>query len=126
MIPVIIFYAHTIFAVYAFVRSYQKEGWLQAFLNIAFIIILFAVGWTICDLFVGFIISTDGYRVLMPENVIILFLLKISGFYAQDGSYVILTPKDSISLILLTFFEIIFYNFYFVKLKSAGTPVQEA
>jgi hypothetical protein len=119
MIPVLIFYLHTIFAVYAFARSYQSDGLLQAFLNIAFIITLFAVGWTICDLIVGFFISPEGYRVLMPESVVLLFMLKISGFFAQEGTHVILTPKDSVSLILLTFIEIIFYNFYFARTKIA-------
>lgn len=120
MIPVIIFYLHTIFAVYAFCKSFQAEGLLQAFLNTGFIIILFAVGWTISDLFVGFIISPNGYLIDMPVNKIALSLLKISGFFTPGQGKGTLNPKDSISLIVLSVMEYYFYKFYFRETKAAS------
>src|ERR1700674_3292755 len=102
MIIALIYYLHVIFAVYAFCKSYQSDGWLQAFLNIGFIITLFAVALTVCELIAGFFIPDTGYRILMPSNAVLLFLLKISGFYAQRGNYVLLTPKDTVTLILVT------------------------
>ena len=85
MIPVIIFYLHTIFAVYAFCKSFQVEGLLQAFLNTGFIIILFSVGWTISDLFVGFVISPNGYLIDMPVNKIAVSLLKIDPAFGKKA-----------------------------------------
>jgi len=120
MIPVIIFYLHTIFAVYAFSKSFQVEGILQAFLNTGFIIILFSVGWTISDLFVGFIISSNGYMIDMPTNKVFLSLLKISGFFTPGQGKGVLNPKDSISLIVLSVMEYYFYKFYFRETKSAS------
>jgi len=122
MIPVIIFYLHTIFAVYAFCKSFQVEGLLQAFLNTGFIIILFSVGWTISDLIVGFVVSANGYTIDMPTSKAILSMLKISGFFAplQGQNRAILNPKDSISLILLSVIEYYFYKFYFRETKSAA------
>jgi hypothetical protein len=120
MIPVIIFYLHTIFAVYAFCKSFQVEGLLQAFLNTGFIIILFSVGWTISDLFVGFVISPNGYLIDMPVNKIAVSLLKISGFFTPGQGKGTLNPKDSISLIVLSVMEYYFYKFYFRETKAAS------
>lgn len=117
MIIAVIYFLHVIFAVYAFAKSYQSDGWLQAFLNLGFIITLFAVSLTVCELFVGIFISDTGYRIALPENQILLFFLKISGFYSQSGKIVTLTPKDSITLIFVTMLEIMFYNFYFKSTK---------
>lgn len=120
MIPVIIFYLHTIFAVYAFSKSFQVEGILQAFLNTGFIIILFSVGWTISDLFVGFVISSNGYLIDMPTDKVYLSILKISGFFTPGQGKGVLNPKDSISLIVLSVMEYYFYKFYFRETKAAS------
>ncbi len=114
MIDVTIFFGHTIFAVYAFVRSFQTDGLLQAILNVTFIIVLFAVGWTISDLVVGLVIPASGYSIPNPGNPFLFVVLKMTGFFTPGNSgYGILAPKDTISLILLTIMEIFFYKFYF-------------
>ncbi len=95
MIIAVIYFVHVIFAIYAFCKSYQNDGWLQAFLNLGFIITLFAVSLTVCELFVGLFISDSGYRLTMPSSPVILFLMKISGFYAQQENIVTLTPKTA-------------------------------
>lgn len=115
MIIAVIYFLHAVFAVYAFAKSYQSDGWLQAFLNLAFIVTLFAVSLTVCELFVGLVIPDTGYTILIPTNKALLFFLKISGFYSQEGTIVTLTPKDSITLIFVTVIEFVFYNFYFRK-----------
>ncbi|MBS1516954.1 MAG: hypothetical protein JSS91_02605 [Bacteroidetes bacterium] len=115
MIIAVIYFIHVIFAVYAFSRSYQNDGLLQAFLNLGFIITLFAVSLTVCELFVGIFISDAGYQMSLPVNPVLLFFLKISGFYAQQGSTITLTPKDTITLIFVSFLELAFYRFYFKK-----------
>jgi len=120
MIAVIIFFIHVIFAFWAFTKSFQTDGWLQAFLNLAFIIILFSVGWTVADLLMGFIISQNGYVISTGQNPVFLFLLKITGFYKPlGGGSALLQPKDTISLIFLSFIEFFFYRFYFEKSKKA-------
>lgn len=120
MIAVVIFFIHVIFAVYVFSRTYQSDGLMQAFLNIAFIIILFSVGWVISDLIVGIIISDNGYLITIPKNAFWQFILKISGFFIpnNDGTGR-LVPKDTISLICLTAMEYFFYKFYFKNFDYA-------
>jgi hypothetical protein len=118
LITVIIFYAHAIFATYAFCKSYQSDGLVQAFLNVAFIIVLFTVGWTVSDLFLGIFISASGYSIAIPQNNFLLLLLKSTGFFIPgSGGYGTIVPKDSLALIFLTFIEVLFYNFYFKKTK---------
>ena len=114
MIDVTIFFGHTIFAVYAFARCYQTDGILQALLNVTFIIVLFAVGWTISDLIVGLVIPASGYSIPNPPGLFLYGLLKMTGFFTPgNGGYGILAPKDTVSLILLTVMEVFFYRFYF-------------
>ena len=118
MIPVLIFFAHAIFAVWAFAKSYQMDGLVQAFLNLFFIVVLFTVGWTISDLVVGFVISSEGYEILLPTSKLSMFFLKITGFIQLYGNgYGRILPKDSVSLIVLTAIEYFFYRFYFKQTK---------
>lgn len=119
MIIALIYFVHVIFAVYAFCKSYQSDGWLQAFLNLGFIITLFAVSLTVCEMIVGIFISDSGYSMAIPSNPVLLFMLKISGFYSQQGSSITLSPKDSITLVCVSLLEYNFYKFYFKKVKVA-------
>jgi len=122
LIAVLIFFVHAIFAVWAFSKSYQNDGWLQAFLNLAFIIILFSVGWTVSDLLMGLFIRDSGYILNVGYNPILLTLLKISGFYRPQGNgMALLLPKDTLSLVLLSTIEYFFYKFYFQRTKSTAT-----
>jgi len=122
LIAVIIFYLHTIFACYAFSKTYQSEGLLQAFLNVIFIIILFSVGWTVSALIVGLFIPDSGYVIAMPDGKFFLSLIKLTGFYTPAGfGMARLAPKDSLSLIVLTIIEIYFYKFYFQNTKVVKT-----
>jgi len=126
MIIAVIYFLHAIFAVYAFARSYQNDGWLQAFLNLGFIIILFSVSLTVCEIFTGLIISESGYSFTAPSNSVLMFFMKISGFYSQQGRTVTLTPKDSVTLVLVTVIEYFFYSFYFNRLGVGRTAKTSA
>ena len=87
MIIAVIYFLHVIFAVYAFAKSYQSDGWLQAFLNLAFIITLFAVSLTVCELFVGMVIPDSGYRIPMPDNKVLLFYSEDLRVLFTAGEY---------------------------------------
>jgi len=119
LIAVIIFFIHLIFAFWAFSKSYQTDGWMQAFLNLGFIIILFSVGWTAADLLMGIIIPVNGFIISTGQNAVYLNLLKLTGFYKPLGyGNALLLPKDTCSLILLSVIEFYFYKFFFQKSKS--------
>jgi hypothetical protein len=119
VIAVIIFYLHLIFACYVFSKTFQSDGIVMAFLNVAFIIVLFTVGWTLSDLIIGLFISDEGYRILIPKGKFFLTFIKLTGFFRpESGDYAKLLPKDSIALILLSTIEVMFYRFFFKEIKN--------
>lgn len=119
MIAVIIFYLHIIFACYVFCKTFQSDGIVLAFINVAFIVIIFTVGWTISDLFIGLFISESGYRILIPQGKAMLSLFKMTGFFRPESAgYAKLFPKDPAALIFLSTIEVLFYRFFFKEVKN--------
>lgn len=95
MIPVLIFWIHITAGVYLFVKKYYEETLSEAFLTIGFAAIVFTAGWT----FSSFAVSlTFGPKGLGP-----------------------ILNNDSLSLILLTILEAIFYKVWFRKPKERET-----
>jgi hypothetical protein len=118
LIAVIIFYLHLIFACYVFCKTFQTDGAVFALLNVAFIVVLFTVGWTLSDLIVGLFISDAGYRILIPQGKALLTLIKMTGFFRPESAgYAKLLPKDAIALVFLSTIEVLFYRFFFRKIK---------
>lgn len=92
MIPVLIFWMHITAAVYLFAKRYYEETLGEAFLSIGFAAIIFTAGWTLSS-----------------------FIIRIS--FGQKGIDETLNG-DSLSLILLSVFELIFYRIWFRKPKK--------
>jgi hypothetical protein len=92
MIEVAVFYIHGIAAIAAFTKRWQDEGFGEGILGVAFMALIFSVGWTI---------TTFIVRLLTPEK----------GFSKAFD-------RDALSLLLLTIGEAIFYYFY---LKESAT-----
>lgn len=93
MIPVLIFYLHVVLIAYLYAKNYTEVGGVSAFLSILYIIILFSVGWTLCEFLIGFFMK--------PEGLSLMF------------------PRAAFSLMLLTIIELVFYKFYFGQKKPA-------
>ncbi len=92
MIAIIIFYLHIVGAVVAFTSSYQKDGITDGFMTLAFVAIIFSVGWTIAAFLVRFIAPNEGIALWLDN--------------------------DMLSLVIVTFLEIIFYSIYFREKKT--------
>lgn len=91
----------------------------MAFLNVAFVIVLFTVGWTLSDLIIGIFISDEGYRILIPQGRLSQMLIKLTGFFKPESSeYAKLFPKDPVALIFLSSIEFLFYRFFFKEVKN--------
>jgi len=86
MVTLFVFYIHTIAAVYAFTDQYQEEGAGAGSLAVAFMAIIFSVGWSISTFVLKYLMSERGF-----------------GIYLN---------RDAISLALLTIGEGVFYYFY--------------
>lgn len=94
MVNAAIFFAHLMFMLVIFTKKWQDESLSSAFTNLALIIILFAVGWSIC---------TMGVKMIFPAK----------GF----GIYY---DADAISLTILSVVEYFFYKMYYGDEKQTG------
>ena len=100
MIIAFIFFAHLIFALVIFTKKWQEENISTAFLNIALIGILFAVGWSITGIIVKLIMEPQG----------------LGTFF----------DRDTFSLLLLTIGEYFFYRIYYKEKPSEEESPTEA
>lgn len=89
MIPLIVFYLHIVAAVWAFTKRWQEEGLKEGFLAVAFMGLIFTVGWTLTTLSLQVIISPKGFGPGLD--------------------------RDSLTLLLLTVGEAVFYYWYLRK-----------
>lgn len=98
MIEVLVFYIHAIAAIGAFTKRWQDEGFGEGILGVAFMALIFSVGWSI---------TTFLIRLLTPEK-----------------GYSRIFDRDALSLLLLTVVEGLFYYFY-LKESAKPRPVSE-
>ena len=87
MITAIIFALHFIFLIMIFTHKWQSETLGSAFINVALILVLFAVGWSITGLIVKLFMEPKGFGIFLD--------------------------RDTFSLLLLTLAELFFYRFYY-------------
>ncbi len=97
MITALIFSGHLIFILVIFTKKWQEESLSTAFVNLALIIVLFTVGWSISSTVVKIFIDSKGFGIQFDA--------------------------DTISLTLLSIVEYFFYRFYYSseKLTEADT-----
>jgi uncharacterized membrane protein YhdT len=99
MISALIFSTHLVFISVIFTKKWQDESIGSAFTNLALIIILFAVGWSISTSVVKLIIDSKGFGIQFDS--------------------------DTISLTLLTIAEYFFYKFYYSESKIEDESATE-
>lgn len=116
MVAAFILIVHGAAALYAFLK-YKKEGVGEGLMAVAFMGIVFAVGWTIATMLTNLL--------FMPD-----FFVKWYWQPLESPVWVVVRKeinRDAISLILLTAGEWIFYYFY-LKPESGkpATPTSPA
>jgi hypothetical protein len=87
MIDLLVFYIHTVAAAAVFTKRWQEEGTGEGFLSLAFMGLIFFVGWGMASFLVKLVMAPEGF-----------------GVYFN---------RDTAGLVLLTVAEGIFYYFYF-------------
>ncbi|MCX6121715.1 MAG: hypothetical protein NTX44_08860 [Ignavibacteriales bacterium] len=123
MTAAFIYSLHIVLVVFAFIK-YKKESMGEGFLAVAFIGIIFAVGWTIAAILTNLLFSPEWF---------------IKWYWQPLDSWVWRTirkeiSRDTISLLFLTAMETAFYYFYFLlelkqdhgKKKEENTPTTSA
>jgi len=102
MVAFFIFLLHAFAFVYAFVTRKKLGGLSEGFLALAFMGIVFAVGWTISTMLTNLLFTPDFF---------------IRWYYQHTDSYFLRIlrqeiSRDTISLLFLTFGELGFYYLY--------------
>jgi hypothetical protein len=87
MIDLLIFYLHVVGVTTVFTKRWQEEGTGEAMLSIAFMALIFFVGWGMASFIVRLILPPEGF-----------------------GKFF---DRDTAGLVLLTLAECFFYYFYF-------------
>jgi hypothetical protein len=95
MIDLLVFYIHTVAAAAVFTKRWQEEGFGEGFLSLAFMGLIFFVGWGMSSFLVKLVMTPEGY-----------------GIHFN---------RDTAGLVLLTVAEGIFYYFYFRTDKREKT-----
>jgi len=95
MISASIFSAHLIFILIVFTKKWQDESLSTAFTNLALIIILFAVGWSIATAVVKLFIDSKGFGIQFDGDTISLTLLSIAEFFFYRFYYSGKNPQEN-------------------------------
>lgn len=122
MIIGFIFSLHLIFIIYVFILKIRRESLSAGLISTAFIIILFAVGWSLASLFANNILPYSFYefarKIFKPA---IDFIANVSESFLEKP---LINPNeswkeingDSFGLFLLTIAEFFFYKSYYKDL----------
>jgi hypothetical protein len=113
MVAAYIFILHFIAAGYAFFSRRKTGGLSEGLLAVAFVCIVFAVGWTIATLLTNLLFTPEFF---------------IKWYYHQTDSLFLRTlrkeiNRDTISLLILSFGEV---GFYYLFLKGSHEEGKKA
>ena len=106
MIAAAIFALHFAACIYAYIK-YRKEGVSEGILAVAFVVIIFSVGWTI---------TTMLAKLVFPYELVEGWVRDLQGSVLSRRLAKELSV-DTFSLVVLTIGEAVFYYFY---LRSGG------
>ena len=82
MVPLFIFYLHTVAAVYAYTKRWQEAGVKEGVLAVAFVAVIFSVGWTLATFLLRFICPPGGFGPGLDRDALSLVVLTIGeGFF---------------------------------------------
>ena len=81
MVSAIIFSAHLIFVAVIFTKKWQDESLTSAFINLALIVILFTVGWSVSTSVVKLVVEPKGFGLQFDADAIALTLLVIGEYF---------------------------------------------
>ena len=95
MITLFIFYIHTIAAVTAYTRRWQETNVGEGFLAVGFVALVFSVGWSISTFLCKLVIDEKGFGIWLD--------------------------RDTLSLVLLTAMEGIFYSLQLRRKKRSAS-----
>jgi uncharacterized membrane protein YhaH (DUF805 family) len=86
MITLFIFYCHTVAGAAIYTKRWQDADWKEGVMGVAFLALVFSVGWSISTFFVKMVVNERGIAKWLDRDTIsLLLLMVIEGifFYVQ-------------------------------------------
>ncbi|MFI5252835.1 MAG: hypothetical protein ACHQQQ_10430 [Bacteroidota bacterium] len=77
MAVLVVFYIHTVAAAAAFTRRYQEGGWGEGILGVAFVVLIFSVGWSMTTIFAHWLMEPKGFGIWFDRDAFALVLLTV-------------------------------------------------
>jgi hypothetical protein len=77
MFTLVVFYVHTVAAAFAFTKRWQEGGWGEGLLGIAFIVLIFSVGWSMTTVFARWLLDQRGFGMWFDRDAFALVLLLV-------------------------------------------------
>lgn len=77
MVPLFVFYIHTVAAATSFTRRWQDGGWGEGLLGVAFIALIFSVGWSITTVIAHAVMEQQGFGRWFDRDAFALALLTV-------------------------------------------------
>ena len=108
-----IFFLHFVLVIYAFF-SRKKESIGDGFLAVAFVVIVFAVGWTIATMITNLLFAMEWFDHWFWQPL-------YSRFWQIVRKEI---NRDTLSLLILTAGEVAFYYLYY-SLGNKNNPAEE-
>lgn len=81
MVTAFIFFVHLIFITVIFTKKWQDESLTQAMMNLALIIVLFSVGWSISGMVSKALMEPKGFGLYFDRDTFSLTLLSIAEYF---------------------------------------------
>ena len=78
MVAAIILGLHILGALYAFISRMRKDGWSEGILALAFVGVIFSVGWTIMTMLTSLFLEPEGFAKWLNRDAVTLALLTIA------------------------------------------------
>ena len=86
MVSILIFYIHTVAAVWLFTKRWQEGDWKEGVLAVGFLVLIFAVGWSMSTFILKLFMDEKGFAVWLDRDALSLLLLGVMEavfFYVQ-------------------------------------------
>jgi len=78
MIPLLIFYAHVIAAAALFTKLWQERDFKEGILAVAFLTLIFSVGWSMSTFLLKLIVDEKGFAIWLDRDALSLLLLGVA------------------------------------------------
>jgi hypothetical protein len=86
MITLFIFYCHTVAGAAIYTKRWQEADWKEGVMGVAFLALVFSVGWSISTFFIKMVVNERGFAKWLDRDtlsLLLLIVLELIFFYVQ-------------------------------------------